>query len=407
MFCSEFCGQKRVPSTCHKRVILLALVLCWMLAAAFPPLSRAQGTPQQPPANPNQQETPPDAGGPQNDVGPYVIPKKKDEPPPPAPEKPKKIENMPDYSIKVDVPIVNLDVLVTTKDGQTVPNLAKENFKVLEDGQPQQIATFNQTQAPITAVLLIEFASGRPFTGGYQAYNYMVDALNASYAFASTLKKDDWVAVESYDLKPQILVDFTQDKRAIMGALNGLRVPGFSERNLFDALFDTLDRIDRIEGKKYVILVSSGADTFSKITLDQTLKKVKATKDVTIYPISIGWTYRTMADTGMGSGMRELGWAQNDNQMSTFARLTGGRAYFPRFQGELPEDFQQIAADIRNQYTISYHPTNAKFDGTYRKLKVELQAPGGGPLKVHDQKGKDVKYIVYAREGYTAKHTVE
>jgi VWFA-related protein len=377
-----------------------------MLAAAFPTVSQAQGTPPQPPANPNQQEAPPDAGGPQNDVGPYIIPKKKEEPPPPPPEKPKKIENMPDYSIKVDVPVVNLDVLVTTKDGQTVPSLSKENFKIFEDGQPQQIATFNQTQAPITAVLLIEFASARPFTGGYQAYNYMMDALNASYTFASTLKKDDWVAVESYDLKPQILVDFTQDKRAIISALNGLRMPGFSERNLFDALYDTLDRIDRIEGKKYIILVSSGADTFSKLTLDQILKKVKATKDVTIYPISIGWTYRTLADTGMG-GMRDLGWAQNDNQMNTFARLTGGRAYFPRFQGELPEDFQQIAADIRNQYSISYHPTNAKFDGTYRKLKVELQAPDGGPLKVRDQKGKEVKYTVYAREGYTAKHSVE
>jgi hypothetical protein len=84
-------------------------------------------------------------------------------------------------------------------------------------------------------------------------------------------------------MKPQILVDFTQDKRAVMGALNMLRMPGFSERNLFDALFDTLDRIDRIEGKKYIILVSTGVDTFSKLTLDQILKKIKSTKDVTIY----------------------------------------------------------------------------------------------------------------------------
>ncbi len=413
MICSVFGGQNRVPSAACKRLILLTFVLCgiFMIAATFSAESQAQDPqqqppPQQPPANPNQQETPPAAGGPQNDIGPYVIPKKKEEPPPPAPERPKKIENMPDYSIRVDVPVVNLDVLVTTKDGQTVPGLRQENFKIMEDGAPQKIATFGQTQAPITAVLLIEFAAARPFSGGYQAYNYMVDALNASYTFASTLRKDDWVAVESYDMKTSILVDFTQDKRAIMGALNTLRVPGFSERNLFDALFDTLDRIDRIEGKKYIILVSSGADTFSKLTLDQTLKKIKSTKDVTIYPISIGWTYRTMAE-GRVSGMTEVGWLQNDNQMSTFARLTGGRAYYPRFQGELPEDFQQIASDIRNQYSISYHPTNAKLDGTYRKLKVELQAPDGGPLKVRDQKGKEVKYTVYAREGYTAKHTVE
>jgi VWFA-related protein len=406
MICSVFGGLSRALSASRKHLILLAFVLCWMVVATLP--APAQDTPQQPPANPNQQEAPPEAGGPQNDVGPYVIPKKKDEPPPPAPEKPKKIENMPDYSISVNVPVVNLDVLVTSKDGQTIPGLTKENFKIMEDGQPQQIATFNQSQAPITAVLLIEFAAARPFSGGYQAYNYMVDALNASYTFASTLRKDDWVAVESYDLKASILVDFTQDKRAIVGALNTLRVPMFSERNLFDSVFDTLDRIDRIEGKKYIILVSSGENTFSKLTLEQTLKKIKSTKDVTIYPISIGWTYRTMADTGGGMrGSRDIGWAQNDNQMSTFASLTGGRAYFPRFQGELPEDFQQIAADIRNQYTISYHPTNAKLDGTYRKLKVQLQAPDGGPLKVHDQKGKEVKYIVYAREGYTAKHTVD
>ena len=102
-----------------------------------------------------------------------------------------------------------------------------------------------------------------------------------------------------------------------------------------------------------------------------------------------------------------MGWLQNDNQLSTFAKLTGGRAYFPRFEGELPGIFQEISADIRNQYTISYHPTNAKLDGTYRKLKVEVQSPDGGPLKVRDQKGKEVKTVVYAREGYTAKHTVD
>lgn len=398
MFSGVLGGVNHTPFASRKRLILLSFLLFWMAAGMLP--ARAQETSQQLPANPNQQEAPPEAGGPQNDVGPYVIPKKKEEPPPPAPEKPKKIENMPDYSISVSVPVVDLDVLVTTKDGQTIPGLKKENFKILEDGAPQQIASFNQTEAPITAVLLVEYASTN--------LSYMYEALNASYTFASGLKKDDWVAVVSYDMKPQILVDFTQDKRAIMGALNMLRIPGFSERNLFDALFDTLDRIDRIDGKKYVILVSTGRDTFSKLTLDQIIKKVKNTKDITIYAISIGWQYREMAAaSGRAGGIQQVDWLQADNQMNTFAHLTGGRAYFPRFQGELPELFHDIATDIRNQYTITYHPTNSKLDGTYRKLKVELQAPDGGPLKVRDQKGKEVKYLVYAREGYTAKHTVE
>jgi len=409
MFSSAFAGQDRLLSALRKRVLLVAFALLsfWMIALTLQAQAQTQDTSQQPPANPNKQEAPPEAGGPQNDVGPYVIPKKKEEPPPPAPEKPKKIEGMPDYSITVQVPLVNLDVLVTTKDGQTIPGLKKENFKILEDGTTQTISTFNQTEAPMTAVLLIEFASSTIFHQ-LQQYYYMYDALNAAYTFAGGLKKDDYVAVVSYDMKPTILVDFTQDKREVKGAIDMLRIPGFSERNLFDALFDTLDRVDRIEGKKYIILVSSGADTFSKLTLDQILKKVKSTHDTTIYPVSIGWLYRNMVDSsGMASGPREVGWAQNDNQLMTFAKLTGGRAYFPRFEGELPEVFHQIATDIRNQYTISYHPTNSKQDGTYRKLKVELQAPDGGPLKVRDQKGKEVKCIVYTRDGYTAKHTVE
>jgi VWFA-related protein len=367
---------------------------------------RAQDAPQPPspssPQNPNKQDTPADAGGPGGDVGPYAIPKKKDEPPPPpAPEKPKKIEGMPDYSIKVDVPLVNLDVLVTSKDGQFIPNLKKENFRIFEDGSAQTISNFNQSSAPITAVLLVEYASTN--------YNYMYEALNASYNFAATLKPEDWIAVVSYDMKPQILTDFTQDKRAVLGALNMLRIPGFSERNLFDALYDTIDRVETIEGRKYIILVSTGRDTFSKLNLDQILKKLKNTQNITIYAISIGRALRERIDARMGGagGIMTTDWLQADNQMNTFAHMTGGRAYFPRFDGELPEIFHDIGSDIRNQYSIAYHPTNPKLDGTYRKLKVELVAPDGGPLKVRDQKGKDVKVQIYARDGYTAKHQVE
>jgi VWFA-related protein len=392
-------------ATRSPRKLLLTLALLVFACAAQG--VRAQDTQQQPAAppsqNPNKQDAPAEAGGPGGDVGPYAIPKKKegDATPPPAPEKPKKIEGMPDYSIKVDVPLVNLDVLVTTKDGQFIPNLKKDNFKIFEDGQPQAISNFNQSSAPITAVLLVEYAS--------TYYNYMYEALNASYNFAATLKPDDWIAVVSYDMRPQILTDFTQDKRAVLGALNTLRIPGFSERNLFDALYDTIDRIENLEGRKYIILVSTGKDTFSKLNLDQILKKLKTTQNITIYAISIGRALREMMEArmGAGGGLITTDWLQADNQMNTFAHMTGGRAYFPRFDGELPEIFHDIGTDIRNQYTIAYHPTNPKLDGSYRKLKVELVAPDGGPLKVKDQKGKDVKFQIYARDGYTAKHQVE
>jgi VWFA-related protein len=368
---------------------------------------------QDQPASGNGQQTqaPPESGGPQGDVGPYAIPKKKEEPPPPPPTKPKKIEGIGDYSIQVNVPLVDVPVLVTTKDGQFISSLKKENFKVYEDGVQQTISNFSISDAPITAVLLVEFAATN--------YSFMIEALRASYVFAQTLKKDDWVAVEYYDMRPQILVDFTQDKGAIMGALNELRIPGFSETNMFDALYDTLDRLDRIEGHKYVILVSTGFDSFSKLNLDQCLKKVKNTKDVTIFPISIGWMMREACEVqsdqhggpcysrGLAIPANRMDYLQADNEMKTFARMTGGRFYQPRFQGEYPGVFHDIAGDIRNQYSLAYHPTNPKLDGSYRKLRVEVMAPDGGPLKVRDQKGKEVKYEVNAREGYTAKHVVD
>jgi VWFA-related protein len=388
------------------------------LLLALLPVNQSSAQDQgQPPADQSQdqnngkpkQEAPADAGGPGGDIGPYSIPKKNPEapPPPPPPAAPKKVEGMPDYSIKVNVPLVNVDVLVTTKNGgQFVPGLKKDNFRLFEDGAPQQITNFNVSQAPITAVLLVEFASTN--------YVFEIDALQASYAFAASLKKDDWIAVTYYDMLPHILVDFTQDKRAVVGAINQMRIPGFSETNMFDALYDTLDRLDRIEGKKYVILVTTGVDTFSRLKLDSILKKVKETKDVTIFPISVGFYAREMAEArggaarrGMGIPVDRMDYLQADNELRTFAAMTGGRAYFPRFQAEYAEDFQDIANDIRNQYSISYHPTNSKLDGTYRKLKVQVVAPDGGPLKVKDQKGKEQKIDVVARDGYTAKHSVD
>ena len=389
----------------------LTLAASLILLFAIIPAS-AQDQSQSPAQNPPQdtsngkpkQDVPDEAGGPTGDVGPYSIPKKNPEtaPPPPPPPTPAKVEGIPDYSLKVNVPLVNVDVLVTTKNGQFVPGLKKDNFRLFEDGSQQQITNFNVSQAPITAVLLVEFASTN--------YAFIIDALQASYAFANTLKKDDWIAVTYYDMQPHILVDFTQDKRAVYGALNQLRMPGFAETNLFDALYDTLDRLDRVDGKKYVILVTTGFDSFSKLTLDKITKKIRDTKDVTIFPISVGQIARILGYAGnrnMGIHASEMDYLQADNEMRTFASMTGGRAYFPRFQAEYGEDFQDIGNDIRNQYSLSYHPTNSKLDGTYRKLKVQVVAPDGSPLKVKDQKGKDQKIEVVSRDGYTAKHTVD
>jgi VWFA-related protein len=351
-----------------------------------------------------QDQAAPEAGGPGADTGAIAIPKKKEaETPPPPPPEPK-VKNPPglqNFSLRVDVPVVNVDVgVILEKTHQFVPNLQKDNFRVYEDGVEQNITNFQRIQAPITAVLLVEFAAN--------SWWFIQDMENAAYTFAQQLKPEDYIAVVTYDMHTTILTDFTQDKRLIYQSLNSLTIPTWHETNLFDALYTTLDRLSRVDGRKYIILISSGRDTFSKINLDKVLQKIKATPNVTIFSVGTGQTARIMADSaGMMGPVRNLDYLQADNQMSTFARMTGGQSFFPRFAGEMPDIFHQINDSIRNQYVLSYHPSNTKQDGTYRKLRVELVDNEGHPLRMQDEKHHALKYDIIARDGYRAKQEVE
>ncbi|MBV9146066.1 MAG: VWA domain-containing protein [Acidobacteria bacterium] len=386
----------------------VAIGLLTLLIAITP--GRAQNSSQNQQSQQNQQQTqdnqqaPPAAGGPGGDIGPIAVPKKKpeDEKPPERAPKVKNPEEIGTFSLKVDVPLVNLPVSVITGNGQFIPGLKADNFRVLEDGIPQKIDTFaQQGDKPITAVLLIEFAAN--------SYAFMYDALNAAYSFTGQMKKDDWIAVESYDMKTHLLVDFTQDKSQVMGALGQLRIPGFSETNLFDALYDTIDRLEGVEGQKYILLICNGIDTFSKLTYDKVLKKIQGSKNITIFCVGTGQAFRLYLEAaGYLGPLRNLDFLQADNQLNTFAKMTGGRAYFPRFTAEFPEDFADIASDIRNQYVLTYRPTNTKQDGSWRKLKVDIVDPQtGAPLIVQDQHKKKLKYQVVARDGYKAKNEVD
>ena len=384
--------------------LMIGAITIFFTTIPSPAQSTSQKQQNQTQQQGSQPQSPAEAGGPQGDIGPIAVPKKTPEEEKPVERAPKvkNPEEIGTYSLKVDVPLVNLPISVVTGNGQFIPGLKQDNFKILEDGVPQKIDTFSQQgDKPITAVLLIEFAAN--------SYAFMYDALNAAYSFTGQMKKEDWIAVESYDMKVHMLQDFTQDKNQVMGALAQLRIPGFSETNLFDALYDTIDRLETVEGQKYILLICNGVDTFSKLTYDKVLKKVQGAKNITIFCIGTGQAFRLYLEARGALGpIRNLDFLQADNQLNTFARMTGGRAYFPRFTAEFPEDFADIAADIRNQYVISYRPTNTKQDGSWRKLKVELVDPQSGqPLTVQDQHRKKVKYQVIARDGYKAKNEVD
>ena len=394
-------GTRVQPSGLVK---VLLIALCTVAFAISP--SRAQNTPNQSQSQQGsqQQQQTPEAGGPTGDIGPIAVPKKKpeDEKPPERVPKVKNPEEIGTFSLKVDVPLVNLPIDVVTANGQFIPGLKAENFKILEDGVPQKIDTFSQQgDKPITAVLLIEFAANN--------YYFMMDALNAAYSFTQQMKKEDWIAVTSYDMKSHILVDFTQDKNQVMGALGQLRIPGFSETNLFDALYDTIDRLEGVEGQKYILLICDGIDTFSKLNYDKVLKKIQGSKNITIFCVGTGQAFRLWAEShGYMGPIARMDFLQADNQLRTFSKETGGIAYFPRFYGQFPEIYRGISGVLRSQYVLTYTPSNTARDGKFRKIKVELVNPENNqPLRINDEKGKPIKYEILAKPGYTAPRAVE
>lgn len=366
-----------------KRVRQLFLILilaggCFFGLAALSERRYAQAQTEQQPGS-----------GPKPNVGETVIAPKKTEPSPetqPLEKKPEKIDPGKIYTLTTATNLVNLDVMVKDNNGNPISGLGRKNFKVYDDGVPQAVSNFGTAEAPMTITMLVEFSN--------QYWIFLYKALQYGYDFLNYIQPKDWVAVVSFDMKPQILTDFTQDRSEVRGALDQLRIPGFSEINLYDALAFTIDRMKDIQGRKAILVICTGRDTFSKLTYGEMLKIAKAS-DTVIYPVSILEWLDVRSDTGMVG-------IEARNELNYIAQYSGGQAYFPRFDGELPGIYQQIAGQLRMQYGLGFIPTNPAKDGKYHKLKVELVDDMGNQLRIPDKKGKPIKYKVVSREGYYA-----
>ena len=321
------------------------------------------------------------------------------------------IETLPRQPIPEDQPlftadtnVVSVDVAVVDNRGNFIPQIPKHHFQILEDGVPQQIVSFGPSEAPMTVCLLIEFSNM------FQQYwsETWYQTLTAAYGFVETLRPDDWVAVVAYDLKPEILADFTQDRRKIQEGLQRMRIAGYSESNLFDALTDMCERMKDIEGRKSIVLISSGLDTFSKLTFGKA-RRIVQEAGVTVHSVGLMQALREWYDArGYLGPIARLDFLQADNQLRTFSSETGGLSFFPRFYGEFPTIFQTLNYTIRNQYSINYQPANVKRDGEFREIKVRLVDPETNKeLRITDQKGKRVKYKIIAKNGYYAPREVE
>ncbi|SPE29850.1 conserved exported hypothetical protein [Candidatus Sulfotelmatomonas gaucii] len=320
-------------------------------------------------------------------VKPQAIPAQEQEPPASSATEPGP-PRVTDPSYKIDATLVNVDVLVTDEDGRVLNGLKRGNFRVLDNGSPQKVLDFEPTTAPITIVMLMEYSA--------TSYGYFAGkAADWGTSFLDRLEPRDWIALVTFDLQSKVQVDFTHRQFEVRDAIATLGFPQFGEVNLYDALIDTLDKLDGVRGRKSILLLATGLNSFSAATQDEVSRRLKET-DTTIFCVGLAEAEY------MQYGGSSMSYLQGKNALSGFAKQTGGLAIFPRFEGELPDIFRSVVGFLRNEYTLTFRPSMESRDGLYHRLKVEIVGPDGKPLKVTNEKDKRRKIEVYAREGYIA-----
>jgi VWFA-related protein len=321
------------------------------------------------------------AQGPKRDVGNKV-------PLPPIPEgRTADGAQGPPLALSIDVDLVNFDVVVTDNKDQPISGLEKHHFKIFDENVEQTITNFSPTEAPLTVVVLAEFSN----TFGY----YFDDVVGPAAGFINSLRPDDWAALVAFDIRPEILTDFTKNKNELFAGLNRMRIPAYSETCLYDAVYDTLERLENVDGKKAIFLLSTGLDTnISKHTYGEVLKKAEAS-DTVIYAVGMGQLARLYFESRL-SALDNITFLQADNVMRSLAEATGGKGFFPRFQGEYPGIYEQVAINLRNQYSLGFVPKVRKNDGKLHKLRVEV------PSMDVNKDGKLDKLKVRHKKGYYA-----
>lgn len=309
----------------------------------------------------------------------------------------------PTFQSKVE--LVNVNFRVTNKDGDLVTGLSDEDFEVYENGIKQVVTNFASLDGPVTTVLLIDYSKQSVFMSAYSQQEIWFGPLE----FVKSRQEEDWTAILMYDRKVYnekfhqeagVFQDFTQNKQDLEKTLMKIfrDPPAWSESCLVDAVKTVLglisDNRESLTDKISIVLVSTGLDTFSKNLYDQTLKEAQ-NSGVVIYAVSVGQQIRLLREQYLQAEDR-LEFLSSDNRLKSFAELTGGQAFFPRFAGEFRSIFENISNGLRNQYSLGYISNNTKRDGKFRKIEVKVNKT------ITNKKGKEEKLNASHRKGYYA-----
>jgi Ca-activated chloride channel homolog len=288
-------------------------------------------------------------------------------PPPPPP-----VSQDQSHRIRQNVDMVVLHATVTDKKGNFVPNLQKENFRVYEDKVEQRIAVFQRRDIPVTMGLVIDNS------GSMREKRAQVAA--AALVFVKTSNPQDEVFVVNFNDEYYLDTpgDFTSSMADLEDALS--RIDSRGSTALYDAVVGSLDHLKKGHRDKRVLLViTDGDDDASRESFAQTIK-VAEESDAAIYAIGVFSEDDRRHDRSMVR--------HSERVLKELTEATGGMAYFPKDLNDVTPVCEEVARDIRNQYTLGYYPTNSAKDGTFRRVEVEvLPPPGLGKLNIRSRTG--------------------
>jgi Ca-activated chloride channel homolog len=288
-------------------------------------------------------------------------------------------------TIKVDTNLISIPVTVATKNGSFVPSLSKGNFQVFEDGKEQEVAYFGTTDKPFTAILLIDVSGSTSLK--------IEQIQDGAIAFVQQMLPQDRAMVIAFDSGVKTLVEFSSDKNVLEAAIRKLRFGGGT--SLYDAVDRTLEKqLQKIEGKKAIVLFTDGVDTTSRTTYERTVAAA-IESEATIFPIYLN-TYldaigiggggpmqspAILGIPGMGGGTQQVGatreqYALGRRYLQDLTNATGGRIIRPdNSSAGLNSAFEAVAEELRSQYEVGYYPNDAGKTGDTKKIKIRINRP--------------------------------
>lgn len=265
------------------------------------------------------------------------------------------------------------------KDGKLVTGLQRGNFRLSEDGKSREFR-LEKPEEPAAIAFLVEYSRSSSY--------FMEDISYALDGFQAHAIEGHWYALATYANRLEVHTDFTRLLGEVTQAYSQLGPPTWSEINTYDAVYEMLDKMGRLPGRRILVVIGSGMDTFSQHSLDDVQKRIEA-DNVTVFAAGLGSMLRGSYSPYMSSsGQLDLMQAQAFLQM--LAKKSGGFSWFPNMPNTFHDVTEGIIQSVATQYRIVYD-TKIKGSGKFRKIKVEA-------FQVADDKRTNFKVLV--REGW-------